>query len=205
MHLGRAAVDTDCLLGQLHPLSTRDHDEALRLVHELDANTPAAVLPAEFTKNRKAAVQPLAAELAAELRAFLKGKPAKTPLWPGTWAERSADMLKFDLDAAGIPVRIDGPEGDEVRDFHALRNCYIANVLRTGADLKQAMTLARHSDPRLTAGRYARTRLFDLGAIVNKLPQPAAPPTESAALQMTGTDENGPVRAQQRLVAGKDV
>ncbi len=95
-------------------------------------------------------------------------------------------MLKSDLDASGIPVRIDGPEGDEVRDFHALRNCYISNVLRTGADLEQAMTLARHSDPRLTAGRYARTRLFDLGTVVNKLPQPAAPTTECAALSGVG-------------------
>ena len=78
-------------------------------------------------------------------------------------------MLKLDLDAAGAPVEVDGPEGVEVRDFHALRNCYISDVLRTGADLKQAMTLARHSDPRPTAGRYARTRLHDLGALVDKL------------------------------------
>ncbi len=165
---------------------------------DLDAPTPAAVLPAGFTKNRKPAVQPLAAELVVELRDYLKGKPAKEPLWPGTWADRSADMLKLDLDAAGIPVRIDGPEGDEVRDFHALRNCYISNVLRTGADLKQAMTLARHSDPRLTAGRYARTRLFDLGAVVNKLPQPTPPTTDPAALRLTGTDQNDTVREQHR-------
>ncbi len=109
-------------------------------------------------------------------------------------------MLKLDLAAAGIPTEIDGPEGSEVRDFHALRNCYISDVLRTGADLKQAMTLARHSDPKLTAGRYARTRLFDLGAVVNKLPTPAAPTpatTEPAVLRMTGTDDTGAIPAQQ--------
>ncbi len=32
------------------------------------------------------------------------------------------------------------------------------------------MTLARHFDPKLTAGRYARTRFHDLGGVVNKLP-----------------------------------
>ena len=99
-------------------------------------------------------------------------------------------MLRIDLKAAGIPVKVDGPEGVEGRDFHALRNCYISDVLRTGADLKQAMTLARHSDPRLTAGRYARTRLHDLGAVVNKLPS-LVRPSESAelvSLRMTGTD-----------------
>jgi hypothetical protein len=111
-------------------------------------------------------------------------------------------MLKLDLDAAGVPVKVDGSEGEEVRDFHALRNCYISNVLRTGADMKQAMTLARHSDPRLTAGRYARTRLFDLGALVNKLPTPTAPATETAALRMTGIDSAGPLREQQGAAAG---
>src|SRR5207248_7987177 len=102
------------------------------------------ILPAEITKNRKGAVQPLAADLVAELREYLKGRPGKDPLWPGTWAKRSADMLRIDLEAAGLGVEVDGPEGVEVRDFHALRSCYISDVLRTGADLKQAMTPARH-------------------------------------------------------------
>lgn len=103
--------------------------------------------PAEFTKNRKPVVQPLA----AELRGYIAGRPPREPLWAGTWADRSADLL-----AAGIPMTADGPERPEVRDFHALRVCFITNVVRAGADLKQAMTLARHSDPKLTAGRYAR-------------------------------------------------
>jgi hypothetical protein len=100
------------------------------------------ILPAEFTKNRKGAVQPVPEELAIELREFLPGRQGKEPLWPGTWADRSADMLKLDLTAASGPVEVDGPEGVEVRDFHALRNCFISDVLRAGADLKQAMTLA---------------------------------------------------------------
>ena len=93
---------------------------------------------------------------------------------------------------------VDGPEGIEVRDFHALRNCYISDVIRTGADLKQSMTLARHSDPRLTAGRYARTRLFDLGAVVNKLPTATLSDREPAALRMTGTDRFCAAPGQQR-------
>lgn len=97
-------------------------------------------------------------------------------------------MLRVDLHAANVPVGVDGPEGTEVRDFHALRACYISNVIRAGADLKQAMTLARHSDPKLTASRYARTRLHDLGSIVDKLSSPTAPPGEPANLRMTGTE-----------------
>jgi len=142
---------------------------------DLNAHPPAVVLPAEMTKNRKGAVQPIPDDLSADLRTFIAACPAKRSVWPGRWHKKAAGMLRADLDAAGIPVEVDGPEGTETRDFHALRACYISNVIRAGADLKQAMTLARHSDPRLTTTRYARTRLHDLGAVVNKLP-PGEPP-----------------------------
>lgn len=122
-------------------------------------------LGAEFTKNRRSVVQPTAADLAAAVRDYLRGRPGREPVWPGAWHEKAADMMRIDLDAAGVPFTVDCPEGVEHRDFHALRNTYISNVIRAGADLKQAMTLARHSDPKITAGRYARTRLFDLGAV----------------------------------------
>ena len=55
------------------------------------------------------------------------------------------------------------------------------------------MTLARHSDPKLTASRYARTRLHDLGELVNKLPSPTDPSIEPAVLRVTGTDAAYPV------------
>jgi integrase len=149
---------------------------------------PALVLPPEFSKNRKGAVQPLAATLVADLRGYLRGRPGKEPVWPGAWPKKAADMLRVDLNTAGVPCEVDGPEGVETRDFHALRNCFISDVLRSGADLKQAMTLARHSDPRLTTARYGRTRLHDLGALVDRLPGGTAPEREPAALRPTGTD-----------------
>jgi hypothetical protein len=111
-------------------------------------------------------------------------------------------MLRVDLDAAGVPVEVDGPEGTETRDFHALRAVYISNVIRAGADVKQATTLARHSDPRLTTSRYARTRLHDLGAVVDKPPEPLTPTTEPAVLRLTGTDSSGPVREQPGAATG---
>ena len=42
---------------------------------------------------------------------------------------------------------------------------------RTGATLKEAMQLARHSDPRLTMARYGRAQLEDLGQTVSRLPE----------------------------------
>jgi integrase len=101
---------------------------------ELDATPPAVILPVELTKNRKGAVQPLPAALVDELRTYLAGRPGREPVWPGKWARLAASMLRADLDAAGVPVEVDGPEGPETRDFHALRACYISNVIRGGLE-----------------------------------------------------------------------
>jgi len=190
--LYRVALNTGYRVSELASLIPNSFD--------LDARTPAIVLGAEYTKNRSEAVQPISDDLAALLRPFLAKHPAQQPVWPGSWVERAARMLRHDLKAADIPFTICGSDGEEARDFHALRNCYISNVIRAGADLKQAMTLARHSDPKLTAGRYARTRLHDLGALVNKLP--SSKESESARLRMTGTDGETAFWEQQRAQSG---
>jgi hypothetical protein len=80
-------------------------------------------LPARFAKNRRTKMQPLPANVAAALRDYLTGNPADAPVWGGTWARdhRGADMLRIDLDAAGIPYAVDGPDGPEYADFHSLR------------------------------------------------------------------------------------
>jgi len=186
--LYRVALNTGYRVKELASLTPDSFD--------LDAKMPAIVLAAEFTKNRCEAVQPISTELADALRPFLAACPKQLPAWPGTWREKAAKMLRIDLEAAGIPFTIQGHEGEETRDFHAFRNCYISNVIRAGADLKQAMTLARHSDPKLTTARYARTRLHDLGSLVNKLPGSKEP--ETARLRMTGTDGDAAFREQQR-------
>jgi len=43
-------------------------------------------------------------------------------------------------------------------DFHAARTAYITFLLESGATVKEAQTLARHSTPTLTMNTYARTR-----------------------------------------------
>jgi hypothetical protein len=177
--LYRVALGTGFRAAELSALVSDNFD--------LDASPPAVVLPPEFSKNRQGATQPIADTLAADLRAYLRGRPGKERVWPGKWADRSADMLKIDMSVAGVPFEADSPDGVEVRDFHALRNCFISDVIRSGADLKQAMTLARHSDPKLTTARYARTRLHDLGSVVNNLPNPSTPDAGSEVMRLTGT------------------
>ncbi len=66
----------------------------------------------------------------------------------------SADRLKADLAAAGIPIKTEAGK----LDFHALRTAYINLVIETGADLKTAQTLARHATPELIMNVYGRAR-----------------------------------------------
>jgi integrase len=65
--------------------------------------------------------------------------------------EKTARMLRPDLDAAGVPPSV----AAKVVDFHAFRHTYITGLVQRGASVKTCQTLARHSTPTLTLGRYA--------------------------------------------------
>jgi hypothetical protein len=100
-------------------------------------------------------------------------------------------MLRVDLDACGIPYVIEGSDGPLFADFHCLRHSFVALLDKSRATLKEAMQLARHSDPRLTMAVYGRARLHDLAGAVDRLPSLSAPPSEESeaeSLRATGTD-----------------
>jgi hypothetical protein len=130
---------------------------------DLDAEPPVAVLGAAETKNRKGATQPLPPDGATALHDYMAGRPTGAPLWPGNWWENAADMLRIDLDAAGVPYVTEGPDGPLYADFHSRRHNFIALLEKSGATLKEAMQLARHSDPKLTMAVYGGAQLHDLG------------------------------------------
>ena len=71
--------------------------------------------------------------MAAELRAYLAGKPEGEPVWPGTWWTRAADMIRIDLEAAGLPYAVEGRDGPLYADLHALRHSFVALLDRSGA------------------------------------------------------------------------
>jgi integrase len=147
--------------------------------------SPFVRVKAAYTKNREEVNQPLPLELVPELRRFLASKAEGKPVWPGTWTEKAAKMLRIDLGAAGVPYETDGL----FADFHALRHSYITLLTRSGASTKVAQELARHSDVRLTMNRYSHAALYDLTAAVEKL-RFFLPPSQnqSQALAGTGTD-----------------
>jgi integrase len=154
---------------------------------DLDAEPPTATVKASYSKNRRTSVQPLPPDVARALRSFLDGKAANAAVWPGKWHEDAAEMLRIDLQAAGIPYR---DEEGRVADFHALRHSYITLLERSGVSPKLAQELARHSDIRLTMNVYTHARLHDLAGAVEGLPSllPAPPSGERNALPATGTD-----------------
>ncbi|HEY7308397.1 MAG TPA: tyrosine-type recombinase/integrase [Gemmataceae bacterium] len=153
---------------------------------DLSANMPSVTLPARLSKNKKGKVQPLPADVADALRSYLADKPADQPIWPGNWNTDAAEMLRIDLDAAGIAYIVEGPDGPLYADFHALRHSYLTLGGRSGIDLRTLQELAGHSSPTITA-RYSHRRLHDLAGAVEKLPR-LLPKDENGALQATGTD-----------------
>ncbi len=181
-HLYLTAAGTGFRANALANLNPSDFD--------LNEAGPVVTLAARFAKNRKQKTQPLPSHVAAALREYLAGKPANSPVWGGTWARdhRGAEMLRIDLDAAGIAYVTEGPDGPEYADFHALRHSYLTLGGRSGIDLRTLQDLAGHSKPELTA-RYSHRRLYDLAGAVEKLPNLIpSDALETAQMKATGTD-----------------
>jgi integrase len=155
---------------------------------DLDAEPPTVTLGARDTKNKKPVSQPLPPAVAAVLRGYLRDRPADVPVWPGAWWRKGARMLRKDLKAVGIPYAVKGPDKvTRFADFHALRHTYITLLTRTGVGPKEAQSLARHSDIRLTMGRYTHTDQAALLEALQKLSLPG--------------QENVPVNPLAALVA----
>ncbi len=163
-------------------------DELATLIPErfsLDSDPPTVTVLAGYSKNGKEAIQPISAALATRLRPWLAHKPPGRPVFDGM-TERTAEMLRVDLEAAGIPYET----ASGVADFHALRAAYVSNLVASGASVKACQTLARHSTPSLTIGVYAKVALHDIKGAVENLPDmtPRESGPEDIALAATGTD-----------------
>lgn len=146
---------------------------------DFDLDAGYAVLPARFNKSRKVKEQPIPGDVVEQLRAYLKDKPEGSKIWGGTWAKdhRGAEMMRIDLEAASIPYAVEGPDGPEYADFHALRHSYLTLGGRSGIDLRTLQELAGHSTSKLTE-RYSHRRLHDLAGAVKKIPS-LLPPADA--------------------------
>ena len=107
----------------------------------LDRTPPVVVCAAGYTKNGRKAEQPIPEALANALRPWLATRPDGCPVF--ALPEKTADMLRVDLQAAGIDFETD--EG--VVDFHALRVAYVSAIVASGALVKTCQTLAPAFNP----------------------------------------------------------
>lgn len=180
--LYRVAMETGLRRGELASLKR----ESLILEDE----HPVILVTAENSKNRKPTVQAIRPELARELEVWLETLQygPETPLWENL-TRRTAEMLKQDLEAAGIPYCDDS---GRYADFHALRHSFVSMLAQGGVHPKLAQKLARHSDINLTMNRYSHTLLKDESDALGSLPAIASifdnPRLESQAAKATGTD-----------------
>ncbi len=152
----------------------------------LDVDDPTIHLPASATKNGRAADQPVPRHYARLLLDWLADRPADVPVFSRFW--KPTELLRPDLEAAEVPY-IDS--AGEYVDCHALRHTFISRLAGANVPVKDVQTLARHSDPRLTIGRYSHSNDSGRRAAVNR----AAPVLHSAATHgpdATRLDTNPP-------------
>jgi integrase len=129
---------------------------------------PATVtVQAGYSKHRREDVLPLRPDVAELVRGFVKDKPPASPLWPGSWTEAGAEMVRIDLEAAGIPY---ADAQGRVLDFHGLRHTFLTHLAESGVHPKVAQVLARHSTITLTLDRYTHLDVMDVAGDLDKLP-----------------------------------
>ncbi len=207
--LYRLAAETGLRAGELASLTPTN----FRLA-DLDEATVKVL--AAYSKHRRDDLVPLRRDFAQALTAFLKGRPADAPLF--TVTDRTADMLRFDLDGARqawlkeaktpqereerektyfcVPVDSSG----HVVDFHALRHTFITRLARSGVAPAVAKSLARHSTITLTMDHYTHTLIGDERAALDRLPtmNPAQPDRE-VATAATGTYDAAAQDPEKRI------
>ena len=161
---------------------------------DLSNEPPTVTVASGYTKNSDEAIQPLRADLAGQLESYLASRRPTTlsisqepeTVWPGTWPDVGAELIRKDLARAGIPYT---DEHGNDYDFHALRHQFITGLARAGVSLTVAQELARHSKPDLTKNAYTHLSVRDTVGDVERLPE--IPQVESERFQATGTDGAG--------------
>lgn len=141
----------------------------------LDGAEPCLRLKANWSKRRREDVVPLHPAVAEAVKDWLQSRGVVAMhenVFPLTTAggglRNTAEMMKRDLAAAGLPYRDDD---GLFADFHANRAAFITNLIESGVHIFRAQRLARHSDPKTTA-IYDKSDQTKLAKEVEKLASP---------------------------------
>jgi len=189
--LYRLALQTGLRASELRSLTVSSFDFEERTV----------TVQAAYSKRRREDVLPLRQDTADLLKAALSGKHPAAQAFTLPSPNKTTDLFQDDLKAAGVTYELDG----KFADFHALRHSFISGIVKNGATVKEAQTLARHSTPVLTLGVYSHTSLNDTRRVIDGLPTIQ----EAQKAAKTGTDGEGhlpytcPEPAQDRASSDK--
>lgn len=132
----------------------------------LDDGRPRVRVPASISKNRKEALLPLHAELAATLRR-LRGVNFDPLAKPFRHRVPRIETVRKDMERAGIALKDE--QGRRV-DFHSLRMTFGTTMLASGVHPVVVKELMRHSDLKLTTNLYTDASQLPLAAGVAVLP-----------------------------------
>lgn len=116
----------------------------------LDTEPVMVEVLANAAKNKRDSRLSITPELAARLRILLRDKAPAAPVF--NMPCKTARMLRFDLEQAGIPYITH--EG--TFDFHSLRVQCASSMARANVHVKIMQARMRHSDSKLTLDLYSR-------------------------------------------------
>lgn len=139
------------------------HNEAKRqLIADIDLEAATLVVTADKgRRNDKIPLSPACVALIRRWRAYYDGARL-FPCLPGS------TTLQNDIEACGIPTKIDGKTGQ----WHRFRKAAVTIRARAGAPLRELHKLARHTDVSLTANVYDNPQLAqlrDTAALMDKV------------------------------------
>jgi hypothetical protein len=207
----------------------------------LATDQPIIVVQAAYSKHREEDSQPLPGWLAEKLSRWLRKRrdaavdrlsvqhfldeqleralaeeerhSKADRLWPGSWADKGAEMLRIDLAAArkkwlteaesdpGETARREQSDSlayrdqDRYFDFHSLRVQFGTSLAEAGVHPKKAHQLLRHKSIELTMGVYTALEIADVAEALDGLPDPRAGQSKQKQVA-TGTDGRGYVVSQ---------
>jgi len=136
---------------------------------------------------KKESILPLLKETIPVLQSYIEDKEGTDRIFPGMWKGRGADMLRADLEAAGIAYLT----ADGYLDFHSLRKTFISRMANAGTPVAILKEWARHSDIRTTMRHYVSIDQCAMSDAVEKLP--SVLPTEQLPAFFETAENRGPV------------
>lgn len=177
----RLALGTGLRLGEIRALRRADFQLA---------SDPATVhIRAESEKAGRGDTLPLRPELARDLDAYFGERLAM----PGasafpSLASKGAEMLRADLDAAGVDWTAD--ESGAILDFHSLRHTFGTMLAASGVHPKTCQDLMRHATIDLTMNLYTHTVIGDRAKATASLPDFTRAPNEERKTGTADLDES---------------